>query len=127
MDFLEFLWGLLIIMGMIYFFMILFFVLVDLFRDKDTSGWAKAGWLVFMLILPFIGVLIYLIARGKGMQERRAAEAAAAQQQFDAYVREQAGAAASPAEEIARAKALLDAGTITEAEYQQMKAKALAA
>lgn len=126
MDFVEFLWGLLIIMGMIYFFMILFFVLVDLFRDKETSGWAKAGWLVFMLVLPFLGVLIYLIVRGRGMQERRMAEATEAKQQFDAYVHEQAAAATSPAEEISRAKALLDDGSISQAEYEQMKAKALA-
>ncbi len=129
MSFGEFLLGLLFITAMIYFFMILFYVLTDLFRDKGTSGWAKAGWIIFMLILPILGVLVYLIARGKGMQERRMAEMSEAKQQFDAYVREQAAAsgAASPADQIAQAKKLLDAGTITQQEYEQLKAKALAA
>ncbi|MCU0308060.1 MAG: SHOCT domain-containing protein [Thermoleophilia bacterium] len=126
MDFVEFLWGLLIITAMVYFFMVLFFVLMDLFRDKTLSGWFKALWILFFLVLPILGVLIYLIARGKGMQERRVQEADEAKAQFDAYVRQQAGASQTPAEQIAQAKKLLDDGTITQEEYDALKAKALA-
>ena len=87
----EFLWSLVIIFFMIVFFVILFQVVFDLFRDRELSGWAKAGWLILIIVLPFLGLFIYLIVRGKGMAERSAKEQIQAQQQFDEYVKETAG------------------------------------
>jgi hypothetical protein len=120
----EFLWSLLIIFFMIVFFVILFQVVFDLFRDRELSGWAKAGWLIFIIVLPFIGLLVYLIVRGKGMAERSAKEQAQAKQEFDAYVRETAGGG-GPTQEIANAKKLLDDGAITQEEFDAIKRKAL--
>nr|WP_221199729.1 SHOCT domain-containing protein [Nocardioides soli] len=104
---------------------VLFQILTDLFRDKGTSGWMKAVWVFFLIILPLITSLVYLIARGHGMAERNVAAMKAAQADTDAYIRSVSSGAGSPAEEIARAKALLDAGTINQAEYESLKAKAL--
>jgi hypothetical protein len=101
---------------------ILFNILVDLFRDHSLSGWAKAAWVIFLVVLPFLAVLVYVIARGPGMAERSRKEQAAAQKQFDSYVQGVAGGA-SPAHQIATAKELLDNGSITQDE--QLKAKAL--
>jgi hypothetical protein len=120
----EFLWSLVIIFFMIVFFVILFQVVFDLFRDRDLSGWAKAGWLIFIIVLPFLGLFVYLIARGKGMAERSAKEQAQAKQDFDAYVRETAGSG-GPATEIANAKKLLDDGAISQEEFDAIKRKAL--
>jgi len=103
---------------------ILFQIIGDLFRDHALSGWWKAVWIVFLIILPFLTALIYVIARGKGMAERQVKAVQQAKSDTDTYIREVAGK--SPAEHIADAKALLDAGTINEAEYAQLKAKALA-
>jgi hypothetical protein len=100
-------------------------ILSDIFRRHDISGWVKALWIVFLIILPFLGVLIYLIAESKGMAERRNADAQAAQAQFDDYVKTVATSEGS-AGEIAKAKTLLDNGTITQAEFDALKAKALA-
>ncbi len=100
-------------------------MLIDVFRRHDISGWAKAAWVIFVVILPWIGVLVYLIVNHTGMAERRYSEAAAAQSQLDDYVRQTAGTAASPTAEIARAKELLDSGAITQAEFDAIKAKAL--
>lgn len=97
----------------------------DLFRDHETSGWVKALWVLFILVVPLIGVLVYLIVRGGGMSRRAAVSARAAQEQFDTYVREVAGSAASPTQQIERAKALLDSGAIDQAEFDRLKAKAL--
>jgi ABC-type multidrug transport system fused ATPase/permease subunit len=120
----EFLWSLVIIFFMIVFFVILFQVVFDLFRDRDLSGWAKAGWLIFIIVLPFLGLFVYLIARGKGMAERSAKEQAQAKQDFDAYVRETAGSG-GPATEIANAKKLLDDGAISQEEFDAIKRKAV--
>ena len=101
-------------------------ILIDVFR-RHISGWAKAGWVILMIVLPFIGVLVYLIAHGSDMTERRVKDAQASQAQFDEYVRttaaEQAGGSAG---EIEKAKALLDSGAISQQEFDALKAKALA-
>jgi ABC-type multidrug transport system fused ATPase/permease subunit len=103
--------------------LILFNILGDLFRDHETSGGVKALWCIFIVFMPFLAVFIYLIARGSGMAQRSAQRAQQAQSQFDDYVRTAAGGSA---EQIKHAKDLLDAGTITQAEFDQLKAKALA-
>jgi len=125
MGFGEFLWSLLIIFFMIMFFIIFFMVVVDLFSDKTMSGVAKAVWIIFLLLFPPITVLVYLIARGNSMSERRHAQAAAAEEAQKAYIQSAVGSV-SPADQIASAKALLDAGTITQDEFDTLKAKALA-
>jgi Short C-terminal domain/Phospholipase_D-nuclease N-terminal len=103
--------------------MVLFSILSDLFRDKETGGFAKAIWVLALIFIPFLTVLIYLIARGHGMAERNAAAAKEMKQAQDAYIREAAGS--SPADQIARAKELLDSGAISQAEFDSIKAKAL--
>jgi type VI protein secretion system component VasK len=118
----EFLWSLLIIFFMVMFFVILFHVVIDVFRSDDLSGWAKALWIIFIIILPFIGLLVYVIARGDSMTRRDLEDAQAQQDAADAYIRDVAGGSAA---EVAKAKELLDSGAITEEEYQAMKAKAL--
>ena len=120
----QFLWSLLIIFFMIIFFVILFQVIFDLFRDHSLSGWAKAAWVLFIIVLPFLGILVYLIARGPSMAERAAKDQAASKQAFDDYVRQTAGGQGA-AGEIASAKALLDQGAITQEEFDALKAKAL--
>lgn len=99
-------------------------IFTDLFRDHELSGWAKALWVLFVLIAPLVGILVYLIARGGGMSRRAHQSAMAAQERFDAYVRETASAQ-SPTEQIQRAKSLLDSGAIDQAEFERLKAKAL--
>lgn len=126
MTFGEFLLGLLVIFFMIVFFMILFSILIDLFRSHDLSGWAKAGWVILIVILPFLGMLIYLIARGQSMTERSMKQAEQQQDAADKYIRDVAGSGGGPSDEIARAKTLLDDGTITQDEYDSIKKKALA-
>ena len=103
---------------------ILFHVVVDLFRDSEMGGGAKAVWLIGLIFLPVLTSLIYVVARGPGMAERQRAALRRAKSETDAYIRDVAGK--SPAEQIADAKALLDAGTITGDEYARLKAKALA-
>jgi hypothetical protein len=125
MSFMSFLWDVLIIFMFIVLLMILFQILVDLFRDHSLSGWGKTGWIILIIIFPFLGMFIYLIARGKGMAERRQKDMVAMQQQQDAYIKQVAGSK-SPTDQIADAKKLLDAGTITQADFDQIKAKALA-
>jgi membrane protease subunit (stomatin/prohibitin family) len=95
------------------------------FRRHDLSGWGKAGWTLFMIILPFLGALIYLIAQGDGMAQRRAQDVQGQRAQVDEYVRSVAGSG-GPAAEIEKAKQLLDSGAITQAEFDSIKAKALA-
>ena len=104
---------------------ILFQIIGDLFRDHELSGWWKALWIIGLIFIPFLVALIYVIARGRGMAERQVQAVQQAKSDTDTYIREVA-AGKSPAEHIAEAKALLDAGTINEAEYAQLKAKALA-
>jgi ABC-type multidrug transport system fused ATPase/permease subunit len=107
------------------FFWLLITVFADLFRDHSLSGWAKAAWILFVVILPFIGILIYFIARGSGMQERAIAQQKQVQSAFDSYVKEQA-ATATPAEQLEKLASLHDAGKLTDAEYAQLKGKVLA-
>ena len=120
----EFLWSLVIIFFMIVYFVILFQVVFDLFRDQELGGWAKAGWLLFIIVLPFLGLFVYLIVRGRGMAERSAKDQAQAQKEFDTYVRETAGSGGA-ATEIANAKKLLDEGTISQEEFDAIKRKAV--
>jgi hypothetical protein len=103
---------------------VLFHVVVDLFRDPELGGGYKALWIVGLLFIPVLTLILYLLTRGGGMAERERAVYTQAKSEADAYIRQVAGK--SPAEQIADAKALLDAGTLTEAEYARLKAKALA-
>ena len=120
----DFLWHFLIIFAWIAYLLVLFQILTDLFwRDHKTSGWVKAIWVIFLIVLPWLTAVIYLIARGKGMTERARQAAAAAQKQTDDYIRQAAGR--SPAQEIADAKSLLEAGTISQAEFDALKTRAL--
>ena len=106
--------------------MIWFRCVVDLFGDRTLSGWGKTGWVIVLIFVPWLGALIYLIARGKSMGERQMAATADAQAQQEKYIKSVAAASASPAEQIAHAKSLLDSGAITQAEFDGLKAKALA-
>ncbi|HEX3287224.1 MAG TPA: SHOCT domain-containing protein [Mycobacterium sp.] len=120
----DFLWHFLIIFGWIAYLLVLFQILTDLFwRDHETSGFVKAIWVLFLIVFPWLGALVYLLARGKGMAERARAATAAAKKQTDDYIKEAAGR--SPAQEIADAKSLLESGTISQAEFDSLKAKAL--
>ncbi|WFR72566.1 SHOCT domain-containing protein [Prescottella defluvii] len=104
--------------------MLLFSIITDLFRDHKSSGWVKAIWVVFLIILPFITALVYLIVKGDDMTKRSVRAAQQMQDAQESYIRQVAGK--SSADQIADAKALLDAGTITQDEFQSLKAKALA-
>jgi Short C-terminal domain/Phospholipase_D-nuclease N-terminal len=123
-PFLDVLWTMIIFFCWVAWIWLLILVFSDLFR-RDISGWAKAAWCVFLIILPFLGVLIYLIAEGKEMTARRVKDAQVSQANFDQYVR-QVAADGGSAGEIAKAKELLDSGAITAQEFEQLKAKALA-
>ena len=115
-------WYTLTIIIFVSYLMVLFSIVGDIFRDREMSGGLRAVWIVCLIFLPFITALIYLIVRGRGMTERAVAQAERNKAAADDYIRSVAG---SPADEIARAKALLDAGTISEAEFAQLKAAAL--
>ena len=121
----DVMWSMFVFFAWILFFWMLFIVFGDLFSRHDTSGWAKAGWTIFVICLPFLGIFVYLISQGKGMGERAQARAQAQQSQVDDYVRSVASSGSST-EEIAKGKQLLDSGAITQAEFDQLKAKALA-
>ena len=126
-PFLDVLWTMLIFFAWVIWFWILIRVFVDVFRRNDLSGWGKAGWMLFVIVLPFLGVFIYLIANGKEMGQRDIDQALAAQSQFDSHIKSVAGSGASgAASEIAQAKQLLDSGAISRDEYESLKAKALA-
>jgi ABC-type multidrug transport system fused ATPase/permease subunit len=103
--------------------MVLFTILSDLFRDHEMSGWGKAVWVVFLIFLPFLTALVYLIARGSGMRERAVKEQAEQRKHFDEYIRETAGT--SKVDELANLAELHDKGKLSDAEYEQMKAKLL--
>jgi hypothetical protein len=122
-PFLDVFWTILIFFCWVIWIWIVITVLVDVFRRDDIGGWAKAAWVVFVIVLPFLGVLIYLIVQHDGMRERSTREARSQKAEFDQYVRDAAGGSAA---EIAKAKELLDAGTITQQEFDAIKAKALA-
>ena len=106
-------------------FWLLITVFADSFRRHDTGGGSKTLWIIFVIGAPYLGVFIYLFSQGQGMAERNAKQAEAQQAQFDAYVQSKA-TTTSPADQIAQAKAMLDAGTISQTGYDQLKAKALA-
>ena len=123
-TFLDFFWDVLLFFAWLIWFWLLISVFADLFRRHDASGWQKVLWVVVVILLPYFGVLVYLLVEHKGIAERNAQRAQAAQQQFDQYV--QSVAPQGPADEIAKAKTLLEDGSITQAEFDQIKAKALA-
>jgi len=122
-----FFWSMLIFFIWIIWFMLLFQVFIDIFRSKDLGGGAKALWVIFVIILPFLGIFVYLIARGKSMAERRMGEAIDQKKAMDAYVRETAGSSVSSADEIAKLAQLKDQGVLTDAEFNAQKAKLLGA
>ena len=107
-------------------FWLLIVIFSDLFRDHEMSGWVKAMWVILLIVLPFIGILLYLIFRGRGMSARAQREQQQAQRQAEAQIRTIAGSGSSAADQITQAKSLLDSGVITQAEFDAMKAKALA-
>lgn len=117
------LWTVITVFFMLMYLMMLFSVIADLFRNKDMSGGAKAVWVLFLLIFPLLSLLVYLIMNGGGMAERSMAQQAAAEADVRQYIRQTAGT--TPSDDIAAAKALLDAGTINQEEFEILKAKAL--
>jgi len=128
-SFIDIFWSMLWFFFLFIWIMILVHILSDLFRDHTLSGGVKTLWVLFLVFLPFLAVLIYLFTRGQGMAERAAARQQQAQDQFEGYVRTVAtsgDATVTSAEQIAQAKQLLDAGAIDQAEFDRLKAKALA-
>ena len=125
MNFSDFFWLLIWSFFLVMYLMLLFQVIGDLFRDRDVSGWVKALWVIGLIVLPFITLLIYLIVRGKGMAERQSGAIRQAQADSDEYIKSVAGSS-NAADQIASAKTLLDNGTITQDEFDRLKAKALA-
>lgn len=121
-------WTMLVFFVWILWFWLLFTVFADVFRRHDISGWGKTGWLVFVILLPFLGVFVYLISQNDGMNQRNLERAQAQRRQFDEYVRDTAGGGSGggAASQIEQAKGLLDSGAITQAEFDALKAKALA-
>ena len=122
-PFLDVFWTMLLFFAWLAWIWIVIAVFSDLFRREDIGGWAKAGWVVFVIAVPFLGVLVYLIAQHDEMRKRNLARARSEQEAFDAYVRDSAG---GPATEIAQAKELLDKGAISQEEFDVLKAKAMA-
>jgi len=122
-PFLDVFWSMIIFFFWVIWIWIVITVLIDIFRRNDIGGWAKAAWVIFVVILPWLGVLIYLIAQHDGMQKRSMDQALAQRRALDEHVRDAAGGGS--AAEIAKAKELLDAGAITQAEFDALKAKAL--
>jgi hypothetical protein len=123
-PFMDLLWTMLIFFFWVIWIWIVITVLIDIFRRHDIGGFSKAAWVIFVVILPWLGVLVYLIAQHDGMQERSVQQAQAQRREFDDYVRDTAGGGS--AAEIAKAKELLDSGAITQQEFEALKAKALA-
>jgi hypothetical protein len=124
-PFFHVLWEIIIFFCWVIFIWVAIVVLIDVFSRHDLSGWGKAGWTILVIFLPFLGVLIYVIANNEGMTERRAKSAQDSRTEVDDYIRQTAGSG-GPAGEIERAKQLLDSGAITQAEFDAIKAKALA-
>lgn len=123
-PFLDLMWTMLVFFLWVIWFWLLFTIWGDIFRRDDISGWGKAGWLIFTIVLPFLGVFVYLISQNQGMTARNVERARAQRAHFDEYVRETAGGGA--AAEIERAKALLDSGAISQEEFDAIKRRALA-
>ena len=123
-PFLDVVWTMLIFFAWVIWFWLLITVFGDVFRRRDISGWMKAAWTIFVIVVPYLGVFIYLIAEHQGMADRNVQQTQAAQSQFDDYVKNVA-ATQGPAGEIEKAKTLLDSGAISQAEFDSLKAKAL--
>jgi Short C-terminal domain/Phospholipase_D-nuclease N-terminal len=123
-PFLEVMWTLLVFFAWVIWFWLLITILADVFRRRDIGGGRKSLWVIFLILVPFVGVLVYLIANHDEMAERNVKEAKASQAQFDDYVKSVSGGGA--AAEIEKAKQLLDSGAISQAEFDAIKAKALA-
>lgn len=124
-PFLDVFWTMIIFFCWVAWIWVLVLIISDLFSRHETSGWIKALWIVILIVLPFLGSLIYLIANGSGMARRRMEQQQASRQQFDSYVQNVAGSGGG-ASELAKAKELLDSGAINQVEYDQLKAKVLA-
>ncbi|MFF7264184.1 SHOCT domain-containing protein [Streptomyces sp. NPDC008159] len=116
-------WTMLVFFLWIMWFVLLFRVIVDIFRDDELSGWAKAGWLVFAIVLPFLGVFVYVVARGKNMGRREVAQARAQQQAFDSYIRETAAGSGrtTSVDELTRLSEIRARGDITDEEFRRAK------
>ncbi|MEU1523834.1 SHOCT domain-containing protein [Nocardia rhamnosiphila] len=123
MSFWEVLWLIVVSFAFVAYLLLLFYIIGDLFRDKQTSGWVKAIWVVLLIVLPLLTSLVYLIVRGRGMTERTAVEAEQVEAAQRKYIQQTAGT--SPAAQISEAKRLLAEGTITESEFERLKAKAM--
>ena len=123
-TFLTFLWSLIVIFFMVIFFILLFHVIGDLFSRHDASGWKKAAWVIFLILFPFIGLFAYYICNSDGMAQRQMKAVQRAQGDMDDYIRS-VSASGDPTAQISQAKALLDNGTITQEEFDKLKAKAL--
>jgi hypothetical protein len=126
MSFWDIVWFIFIFFAFMAYLMVLFTIITDLFRDDTVSGWGKAGWIIVLIFFPLISALIYLIVRGKGMQRRQIGDAESLAERRESYIKTLAATPMSPADHIARAKELFDEGTITQQEFDQLKAKALA-
>jgi hypothetical protein len=127
-PFLNILWTMIIFFCWVVWIWIMIVILTDVFRRRDISGWGKAAWTVFLIVLPFLGALVYLISQHDKMADRSAEAARGQQAEFDHYVKSVAGnGGGGPAAEIEKAKQLLDTGAITQSEFDALKAKALAA
>ena len=124
-PFLNILWSMILFFTWVVWIWMMIVILTDVFRRRDIGGWSKAAWVVFLIVLPFVGALVYLIAHHDDMAERRAKDVEAQQGAIDARIREVAGND-GPASQIASAKSLLDSGAIDQAEFDQLKSKALA-
>ena len=125
MSFWDIVWFIVISFAFVAYLMVMFAIIMDLFRDKEASGFAKAVWFVALIFFPFVTACIYLIAKGGGMADRQTRDRDRLVSQQEAYIREVASRS-TPADQVAQAKAMLDAGTITESEYERLKDKALA-
>lgn len=125
MSFWDVVWFIVISFAFVAYLMVLFSILGDLFRDRDTNGWVKAVWIICLIFLPFATALVYLIVRGRGMADRQMQSASEMKQQQDAYIRDVA-AKASPADQIAQAQKMLNDGAISQPEFERLKEKALA-
>jgi hypothetical protein len=124
MSFWDVVWFIVISFAFVAYLMVMFSIIADLFRDHETGGFAKAIWILALIFVPFLTALIYLVARGGGMAERSAAQARSMQSAQEAYIKDVASSG-SPVDQVSKAKALLDAGAISPAEYESLKAKAL--
>jgi hypothetical protein len=124
-GFWEFFWFMVVTFFFVAYLLIMFQIIIDIFRDRTTSGGVKAVWVVALIFLPVLTAIVYLVVQGQGMAERQIASAQSAQADAESYIRSVAGGGGSASDEIARAKALLDSGTINADEFAQLKAKAL--